>query len=81
MQETGLGAHMENTQVYGYDRSKSMKAVWAGRKGLTATSNNVILGETTNAAGKKVKTADKSGLTGEPNSIEQTVNKKHARQR
>ena len=29
--ETGLGAHMENTQVYGYDRSKSMKTVWAGR--------------------------------------------------
>ena len=81
MQETGLGAHMENTQVYGYDRSKSMKAVWAGQKGLTATSNNVMLEETTNAAGKKVKIADKSGFTGEPNSIEQTVNKKHARQR
>lgn len=29
--ETGLGAHMENTQVYGYDRSKSMKTVWANR--------------------------------------------------
>ena len=25
----GLGVHNENTQVYGYDRSKSMKTVWA----------------------------------------------------
>jgi hypothetical protein len=31
--ETGLGAHMENTQVYGYDRSKSMKTVWSEKKG------------------------------------------------
>ena len=23
---------MENTQVYGYDRSKSMKTVWSERK-------------------------------------------------
>jgi hypothetical protein len=28
----GLGVHNENTQVYGYDRSKSMKTVWAGKK-------------------------------------------------
>ncbi len=27
----GLGVHNENTQVYGYDRSKSMKTVWAER--------------------------------------------------
>lgn len=38
--ETGLGAHNENTQVYGYDRSKSMKTVWAGRK--AAVNNNNI---------------------------------------
>jgi hypothetical protein len=31
--ETGLGAHLENTQVYGYDRSKSMKTVWSEKKG------------------------------------------------
>ena len=36
--ETGLGAHNENTQVYGYDRSKSMKTVWANR---TKGSGNV----------------------------------------
>ena len=28
----GLGVHNENTQVYGYDRSKSMKTVWAERE-------------------------------------------------
>lgn len=27
-----LGAHPENTQVYGYDRSKSMKTVWAEKE-------------------------------------------------
>ena len=43
--ETGLGAHMDNTQVYGYDRSKSMKTVWAGRtkgSGSTADSTGVM---------------------------------------
>ena len=34
--ETGLGAHNENTQVYGYDRSKSMKTVWAEIKASAA---------------------------------------------
>ncbi|MBQ4363206.1 MAG: hypothetical protein II782_04305, partial [Oscillospiraceae bacterium] len=29
--EHGLGMHNDRTQVYGYDRSKSMKTVWAGR--------------------------------------------------
>lgn len=42
--QTGLGAHMENTQVYGYDRSKSMKTVWSERKGevakMSASSND-----------------------------------------
>lgn len=27
-EQHGLGSHLENTQVYGYDRSKSMKTVW-----------------------------------------------------
>ena len=31
MHKTGLDARMENTQVYVYDRSKSMKTVWVGR--------------------------------------------------
>ncbi len=30
--EKGLSTHNENTQVLGYDRSKSMKTVWAERK-------------------------------------------------
>ena len=29
--EHGLGMHNDRTQVYGYDRSKSMKTVWAGQ--------------------------------------------------
>lgn len=45
--ETGLGAHNENTQVYGYDRSKSMKTVWSERKataqGLTRGENGGII--------------------------------------
>jgi hypothetical protein len=28
----GLYTHNERTQVYGYDRSKSMKTVWAEKK-------------------------------------------------
>lgn len=30
--DTGLGTHYDRTQVYGYDRSKSAKTVWAERK-------------------------------------------------
>lgn len=30
--DTGLGSHLDRTQVYGYDRSKSSKTVWAERK-------------------------------------------------
>ena len=29
--DCGLGTHFDRTQVYGYDRSKSMKTVWAER--------------------------------------------------
>ena len=32
--ETGLKQHNDRTQVYGYDRSKSSKTVWAERKAL-----------------------------------------------
>ena len=41
--EKGLGAHNENTQVFGYDHSKSMKTVWAEKKGLTGGSNGGII--------------------------------------
>ncbi len=41
--ETGLGAHMENTQVYGYDRSKSMKTVWAEKKGVSQQKQHSTL--------------------------------------
>ena len=30
--DCGLGTHFDRTQVYGYDRSKSAKTVWAERK-------------------------------------------------
>ena len=43
--ETGLGAHNENTQVYGYDRSKSMKTVWSEKKGLTGGASGGIIQE------------------------------------
>ena len=45
--ETGLKQHNDRTQVYGYDRSKSSKAVWAERKAagnaLTNGSNSSII--------------------------------------
>lgn len=36
----GLGVHGDRTQVYGYDRSKSMKTVWAGRTNGNGTVGN-----------------------------------------
>ncbi len=36
--EKGLAAHNENTQVLGYDRSTSMKTVWATRNKAAASS-------------------------------------------
>ena len=45
--ETGLRQHNDRTQVYGYDRSKSSKTVWAERKAsgnaLTNGSNSSII--------------------------------------
>ena len=41
--EKGLAAHNENTQVLGYDRSKSMKTVWAEKKGLTESTERGII--------------------------------------
>lgn len=37
--ETGLKQHNDRTQVYGYDRSKSSKAVWAERKAKSGLDN------------------------------------------
>ena len=39
--EKGLAAHNENTQVYGYDRSASMKTVWAERAATIKTEPGV----------------------------------------
>ena len=36
----GLGVHGDRTQVYGYDRSKSMKTVWANRTKGSGTVGN-----------------------------------------
>ena len=45
--DCGLGTHYDRTQVYGYDRSKSSKTVWAERKaapkGLTGGGNGGII--------------------------------------
>lgn len=38
--DKNLGTHYDRTQVYGYDRSKSAKTVWAERK-LEANKNNI----------------------------------------
>ncbi len=37
--ETGLKQHNDRTQVYGYDRSKSSKTVWAERKAKSGLDN------------------------------------------
>lgn len=45
--DCGLGTHYDRTQVYGYDRSKSAKTVWAERKAagnvLTNSPNSSII--------------------------------------
>ncbi len=45
--DSGLGTHYDRTQVYGYDRSKSAKTVWAERKaagnGLTNGGGSGII--------------------------------------
>lgn len=57
--QTRLGVHNENTQVYGYDRSKSMKTVWAGRtKGSGnggSAANNLL---TSGSNGGKIRNKD-----------------------
>ena len=60
--ETGLGAHLENTQVYGYDRSKSMKTVWAGR--TKGSGNGGSAADSTNAGVMNMVT---------PNTIQQNI--------
>lgn len=37
--DCGLGTHYDRTQVYGYDRSKSSKTVWAERKAKSGLDN------------------------------------------
>jgi hypothetical protein len=46
--EHGLGMHNDRTQVYGYDRSKSMKTVWSERKNLIR-SPDISISEDFNA--------------------------------
>ncbi len=36
--DCGLGTHYDRTQVYGYDRSKSAKTVWAERKSIAGNA-------------------------------------------
>ena len=38
--DCGLGTHYDRTQVYGYDRSKSGKTVWAERKAAKNSKSN-----------------------------------------
>ena len=40
--EHGLYTHNERTQVYGYDRSKSMKTVWSERRKAASDSNPLL---------------------------------------
>lgn len=42
--DCGLGTHYDRTQVYGYDRSKSAKTVWAERKAQSAKNGGNSLG-------------------------------------
>ncbi|MBQ9209243.1 MAG: hypothetical protein IJ149_06635 [Oscillospiraceae bacterium] len=73
--EKGLATHNENTQVLEYDKSKSMRTIWA-EKALTERTNSNIIGTTTNAVGQTVTIVKKRTLTGEPNSITQVENNK-----
>lgn len=61
-----LSLHNDRTQVYGFDRSKSMKTVWAEKKLLTWGNGDAIIGlkiqqfKTDLANGKVNTTIDKS---------------------
>ena len=78
--DTGLKQHNDRTQVYGFDRSVSSKAIWAERKavgnGLTNGGGSGMMNTTTNAVGQPVIIADKNALKGPPNGITQTTNSK-----
>lgn len=54
----GLGDHMENTQVYGYDKSKSMKTVWAEqeKQRLTNKGEDAIISSSKYAVPKDMTT-------------------------
>lgn len=54
----GLSVHSDRTQVYGYDRSKSMKTVWAEKKAnkpLDNSGGSAIIREKKTSAGKHLE--------------------------
>ena len=58
--DTGLGSHLDRTQVYGYDRSKSSKTVWAERKAKNmVTSINHTQMQYYNRLSDEIKTSAK----------------------
>lgn len=63
----GLGDHMENTQVYGYDKSKSMKTVWAGR--TNGSGNSGSAANSTNTGTVSVAPDSSSTQTGTTNMV------------
>lgn len=75
--ETGLKQHNDRTQVVGFDRSKSSKAVWAERKansGNSLTSGGNLSIIKTNIKGMPIIKTDKTNIVGTPNSITQKTN-------
>lgn len=59
--DCGLGTHYDRTQVYGYDRSKSSKTVWAERKAQTASGGSAPVSG--GSSGGNVQNYLNSGLT------------------
>lgn len=67
--DTGLGSHLDRTQVYGYDRSKSAKTVWAERKAQSGGNG----GNTTPSSGHAVEVNINGGSNGGTGKLYQDI--------
>lgn len=61
--DTGLGTHYDRTQVYGYDRSKSAKTVWAERKASISEKSSKPITPITDKSIEKVPNVMINGYT------------------
>ena len=61
--ETGLKQHNDRTQVYGYDRSRSAKTVWAERKATVSEKSSKSITQITDKSIERVPNVTINGYT------------------